>query len=75
MGLWNCLQASDRAGGQGGREGFGEKEAVGTLRQGPSIHCCPWLLGAVLQKHSTVTGDKLKIDLRAAGGSQRPVGP
>ena len=26
VGLWNCSQANDRAGGQGGREGFGEKD-------------------------------------------------
>lgn len=26
VGLWNCLQANDRASGQGGREGFREKD-------------------------------------------------
>lgn len=38
------------------------------------MHMFPSLLGEVLQKSFTVTGDSLKIEPRAAGGSQK-VGP
>lgn len=74
-GLWDCLQVNDRAGGQGEREGFREKDPKWSLSRptrraaSPLLsrvlvtvgHVSPALVVEELQKTFTVTGVRLKI--------------